>query len=48
MEGAVMTYLILILLILNLILLIRINSKLPGKDPVREAVERYYKEKAQK
>jgi hypothetical protein len=24
------------------------NSKLPGKDPVREAVERYYKEKAQK
>ncbi|GAB2695365.1 hypothetical protein ACFQWB_16805 [Paenibacillus thermoaerophilus] len=36
------------LLVLNLILLIRINSRLPGKAPVREAVERYYKEKTQR
>lgn len=31
---------------LILILLIRIDSKLPGKDRVREALDRYYKEKS--
>lgn len=37
--------LIVMLLILNVIRLIRINSKLPGRDPIQEAVDHYYKEK---
>lgn len=36
-----------ILLVIVIVLLLRINSKLPGKDPVQEAVDRYEAAKKQ-
>ncbi|CAI6085178.1 hypothetical protein [Cohnella sp. JJ-181] len=37
-----------ILLVVAILLLLRINAKLPGKDPVQEAVDRYEASKGRK
>jgi len=40
-----MGFIILILLLVIIGLLLRINSKLPGRDLAKEAMDRYYREK---
>jgi hypothetical protein len=41
-----MQLLIVVLLLIIIVLLLRINSKLPRRDLVKEALDRYHKEKA--
>lgn len=41
-----MQLLIVVLLVIIIALLLRINSKLPRRDLVKEALDRYHKEKA--
>lgn len=40
-----MDFVIVILLLIIIAMLLRMNSKLPKRDLVKEAMDRYYKEK---
>ena len=43
-----MVWVIILLLFVIIALLLRINTKLPGRDLAQEAMDRYYKEKDEK